>query len=158
MYEIAVTGSEIKFWYCTITGMLRSKEQGSYVRTGGQFCFSLSIPSTGSMPIRAEKGSSVVAVETCYRARAKAALPTLLWLEIIARLGWNGKGRTAKRPLGSQSMTAAVDLISLVESGPATVYSSWSWKGKGISLTMGQDNRSIGHLKFWECNTNSTKL
>lgn len=76
------------------------------------------------MPIRAEKGSALAA-ETFFRARAKAALPPLLWPEIasLARVGVTCEGRTAGRPLGSQSVTAAADLISSVESGPATVYS-----------------------------------
>lgn len=93
-----------------------------YVRTCGGVCFPLPMPSTGSIPSMAENGDFVV-VEFGRRATAKAVFPPRLCPErtSLDRLGRTPGGRRSRRPSGNQSVIAAVELISSVVSGPATV-------------------------------------
>ncbi|KAG5560202.1 hypothetical protein RHGRI_003477 [Rhododendron griersonianum] len=81
------------------------------------------MPSTGSMPIKAEK-FKVIGVAVLPRAREKAAFPPRLWPEsaILLRFGQTLVGRTLLSPSENQFVTAAADLISSVVSGPATQY------------------------------------
>lgn len=83
-------------------------------------------PATGSRAMRAEKGREVAGEER-PRARANADFPPRLWPERARswRFGWMVGGRAEGRPVGSQFVTAAAELISSVSGTRAQLY---SWK------------------------------
>lgn len=91
------------------------------MRTGGGVCLPLSIPSTGSMPIKAENFKVV----RCFlRAKANEVLPPRLWpaSASLLRFALTRGGSKLWSPSDNQFVIAVVDLISSLESGPATVY------------------------------------
>lgn len=80
------------------------------MRTGGGVCFPLSIPSTGSTPIKAENLRLVV-MFSFLRARANAVFPPRLWPASanLLKFGLTFGGRNLQSPSESQFVIAAAE-------------------------------------------------